>query len=438
MWDSGWNRIFSGKSEVPKDAYYGIFTVRAAKNFQISGLRAPKKIHPFTCPSQKGMHPSKHGARDSGKENRLSHLQASDEVLTGKSDDQFPLDIYQAGAGTPYNMNMNEVLANRALEILGFERGRYDVIGPNNHPNASQSSNDVIPTATRISVLSVQDFLPSLKKLENTLRDNGKRFSNIVKTGRIHYQDAVPFTLGQEFDSYANKMEGAEGYLLEASEHLKDLGIGGTAIGTGINTHPRFSEMTIKYLNNLTGLGFRVAADKIEKTQNFDDFVAVSNALRILSIDLLKISNDIKLLNSGPNAGIAEIMLPAVEPGSSIMPGKINPSIPECVDMVSFQIIGRDQTMMMSSANGVLELNVYVPIIMYDLTDSLSILKNALEMFADDCISGIVPNEEKIKEYLEHGLIITTALNPLYGYAKVARVGGGSAENGKNNQATTN
>lgn len=421
MAESRIERDFLGEVQVPKDAYYGVFTVRAGKNFQISGIRAPERFIHSLALLKKACALANMELKTLDPKLGTALVQAADEVLAGKHEGQFPLDVYQAGAGTPYNMNMNEVLANRALEILGHERGQYDIVNPNNHPNASQSSNDVIPTATRLAVLfAIKDFLPSLEKFENALRKKAKEFQHIVKTGRTHYQDAVPVTLGQEFEAYANKIRNAKKYILEAAEHLKELGIGGTAIGTGINTNPEFSRMTVKYLNGFTGFGFRVAEDKIEKTQNFDDFVGVSNALRILAIDLLKISNDFKLLNSGPNAGIAEIVLPEVEPGSSIMPGKVNPSVPECVDMVCFQVMGRDQTVMLGAANGVLELNVYTPVIMYDLMDSISILKNTLEMFAVVCVLGITANEKKMKEYLEKGLIIGTALNPIFGYAKVA------------------
>ncbi|MFA5077385.1 MAG: lyase family protein, partial [Candidatus Micrarchaeia archaeon] len=299
--------------------------------------------------------------------------------------------------------------------------GKYAIVNPNNHANMSQSSNDVIPTATRISALyALAELLPSLEKLEKALEMKAYAFSKMVKAGRTHYQDAVPITLGQEFSAYANRIRGARKRIADASEELKYLGIGGTAIGTGINTHPEFSALVVKKLDAETGFGLKIAVDKIDKTQNFDDFVSVSNSLRTLCVDLLKISNDLKLLNSGPNAGIAEIVLPEVEPGSSIMPGKVNPSIPECVDMVCFQVIGRDQAVVLGAANGVLELNVYTPLIMYDLLDSVSILKNAIEMFSDLCIEGIKPNEKKMNEYLENGLIIGTALNPVFGYEKVA------------------
>ncbi len=414
-------RDFLGEVQVPRDAYYGAFTVRASKNFQISGTRAPKIFIRSLATLKKAC--ALANVELSTLDSKIGDAvaRAADEVAAGKFDDQFPLDVYQAGAGTPYNMNMNEVLANRALELLGYERGRYDVVNPNNHPNASQSSNDAIPTAARISVLySVNDLVPSLEKLERALRGKANEFSHIVKVGRTHYQDAVPITLGQEFEAYANKVEGAKKYLLEAADHLRDLGIGGTAIGTGINTHPRFSEATVRHLNELTSLELRAAEDKIEKTQNFDDFVAVSNALRVLAIDLLKISNDLKLMNSGPNTGLAEIVLPEVEPGSSIMPGKVNPSVPECLDMVCFQIMGRDETVKLGAAGGVLELNVYAPIIMWDLVDSLQILRNALEMLSDRCVSGIAANEGKIREYAERSLIVGTALNPVFGYSRVA------------------
>ncbi len=421
MADYRTEKDFLGEVQVPKDAHYGIFTVRAMRNFQISGIRAPKRFIYSLALVKKACALANVELGTLDAKIGAALVQAADEVMAGKFDSQFPLDVYQAGAGTPYNMNMNEVLANRALEILGKEKGKYDLVRPNDHPNASQSSNDVIPTATRISIVyAVNDFLPSLDKLEKELRKKAKEFAGIVKTGRTHYQDAVPVTLGQEFEAYANKLANSRKYLLEAADHLKDLGIGGTAIGTGINTHPKFAEVTVDWLNKLTGLGFRVAADKIEKTQNFDDFLAVSGALRILAIDLIKISNDFKLLNSGPNAGIAEIVLPEVEPGSSIMPGKVNPSIPECVDMVCFQVIGRDQTVMLGTMNGVLELNVYTPIIMYDIHDSLSILGKTMEMFADLCVSGITPNEKKVREHLDRGLIIGTALNPIFGYKTVA------------------
>ncbi|MDD5337776.1 MAG: aspartate ammonia-lyase, partial [Candidatus ainarchaeum sp.] len=380
---------FLGSVEVPAEAYYGVFTVRALRNFSISGIKAPEKFIRSLALVKKAcaLANMELGLLDKRSGNAI--VQAADEVIKGKHTEQFPLDVYQAGAGTPYNMNMNEVLSNRALEILGQERGKYEIVNPNNHANMSQSSNDVIPTATRISVLyAIAELLPSLEKLEKALERKGDEFSKIVKTGRTHYQDAVPITLGQEFHAYANRIREAEKRIKNASEELKNLGIGGTAIGTGINTHPKFSGLVVERLNAESGFGLKVADDKIDKTQNFDDFVSVSNSLRMLCVDLLKISNDLKLLNSGPNAGIAEIMLPEVEPGSSIMPGKVNPSIPECLDMVCFEVMGRDQAVMLGAANGVLELNVYTPLIMHDLLDSLSILKNAIGMFSDLCIEG--------------------------------------------------
>lgn len=413
----------TGKICVPKHAYYGAFTTRALKNFQISGIKAPdyfkkalgliKKAAAITN-GELGVLPKKHAG---------AIVKAVDEFIAGKFDGEFTLDVFQAGAGTPFNMNLNEILANRANEILGGKKGKYSPIHPNNQVNAGQSSNDVIPTATRIAALfALKELLPEMAKLEKSLSKKAKEFGKIKKVGRTHLQDAVPITLGQEFLAYAAYTKRNLGRIKAQSEELKELGIGGTAVGTGINTHAKFAARIVKNLSGLCGFKFKESKNKFELTSSHTTFLQSAGALKSFATDLNKIANDLKLLGSGPKAGLREITLPEVQPGSSIMPGKVNPSIPECITMIYAQVAGNEHSIETACNEGHLELNVMCPVIMHNLLQSIQILTTGTKTFREKCIDGIKANKARIKELYDGSLCEATALVPKLGYDKVAEM----------------
>lgn len=410
-----------GPVHVPQDAYYGSFTARAMANFQISGMKAP-------IPFRRALGWIKLAAAQANfslgqlpeKQAKLIE-QAAQEFIDGKFDAEFCMDVFQAGAGTPYNMNANEIIANRANELAGEPKGTYRPVHPNNHVNMAQSSNDVIPTATRLAVLlGFLELKPALNQVIEALEKKAEEFKTIIKVGRTHLEDAVPVTLGQEFRAYASALRNGLYTLEEAYQSLCVLGIGGTATGTGINTHPEFQKTIVARLCELTGFELKPASNLIETTHSMAVFLKASSALRALAVELNRIANDLRLLNMGPKAGIAEITLPDVEPGSSIMPGKVNPSIAECMNMICFQVISNDQAVSLGAQGGQLELNWFTPLIMWNLMFSIQIFTNGLHMFRVDCIDGIVANEDHIKHLFEHSLVTATALAPYLGYHEVA------------------
>ncbi|MCX9010258.1 MAG: aspartate ammonia-lyase [Candidatus Methanoperedens sp.] len=411
-----------GKIEVPDGVLYGAFTTRASRNFRISGLRAkPEFIKSIALVKKAAaLANMRLGILDRKIGNAI--VQAAEEIIEGKYMDQFILDVFQAGAGTPFNMNTNEVIANVAIKKLGGKPGDYHIVHPNNHVNMAQSSNDVIPTSIRLSVLLT---LPALiKELEETalaFHVKAKEYDRVIKVGRTHLEDAVPIRYGQVFDGYASSLGKCIDRIKTAEKSMLELSIGGTAIGTGINTHPEFKQVIISELNKLTGLEF-YPGNSIMLSWSMAGFVEMSNSLRILASELNKISNDLRLLNSGPKAGIAEIILPEVEPGSSIMPGKVNPSIAEAVNMVCFQVTGNDHVVAAAAEAGQLELNVMTPLIAFDLLWSIELLTNTLRMFREDCVRGIVVNEKRCTELLENSLTLATVLNPYIGYENVAEL----------------
>ena len=409
-------RDVMGEIKVPLDSYYGAFTERAKINFRISGIKAHGEflIALSTIKKAAALANMELSQLDEKIGNAIS--KAADEVIAGKFDSYFILDVYQAGAGTPFNMNCNEIIANRATELLGGKLGEY-FVNPNNHVNMAQSTNDVIPTATRISVLYlINGLIREARKFEWSLRAKADEFKSILKVARTHWEDAVPITLGQEFESYAVSIAKCINRITDFSEELRELGIGGTAVGTGITTHPKFHETVTLKLKELTKLELRTTKNMIELTQNYNCFVSFSSSLKMLAIDLMRISNNLSILNSGPKGGISEIILPDVEPGSSIMPGKINPSIPECVIMVCLDVMGKDKTVELAANYSILELNVMCPIIAYNLLQSMKILTKALEMFREFCIDGIKADESRCRQLLENSTAISTALNPYLGY----------------------
>jgi len=411
-----------GEIKVPANSYYGAFTERARINFQISGIKAHKEFLVSLATIKKAAALANMELRQLDDKLGNAIVKAADEVINGRFDSYFILDVYQAGAGTPFNMNCNEIIANRATELLGGKLGQY-IANPNNHVNMAQSTNDVIPTATKLAILSMLENLTvEAEKFKDSLRKKAEEFKEILKVGRTHWEDAVPVTLGQEFESYAVAIEKGIKRIINNADELRELGIGGTAIGTGITTHPKFHETIVNKLKNLTRIDLKASNNLLEQTQNYNCFVSFSSSLKMLAIDLIRIANNLSILNSGPKAGIAEIMLPDVEPGSSIMPGKINPSIPECVLMVCFDVLGKDKTVEIAAQYSILELNAMCPIIAYNILQSMRILTNAMKMFREFCINGIEANEERCLELLHKSTAIATALNPYLGYQAVSKV----------------
>jgi aspartate ammonia-lyase len=421
-----------GEMAVPASAYYGAQTARAVQNFPISGL----KPHPAFVWAVVII--KKCAARANMSTGRLpveigsAIVAAADEVLAGGLADQFVVDPFQAGAGTSHNMNVNEVLANRALELLGRQRGDFSTLHPNDHVNMAQSTNDVIPTAIRLASLEMLDpLLEILEDLENRLAAKGVEFDPILKSGRTHLQDAVPIRLGQEFSAYATAIRRNRDGLESCIPALLELGIGGTAVGTGLNAEPSYIQGIMEELAVATGFPLVASADLFEAMQNMDPFLALSAALRRTAVTLGRIANDLRLLSSGPRTGLDEIRLPAVQPGSSIMPGKINPSMAEMTNMVCFQVMGCDQAVMLAVQAGQLELNVMMPLIAYNILFSMELLKNCVQKFTDSCITGIVANQERCRHYLEDSLGLVTVLAPSIGYNAAAEVAKESVTTGR-------
>lgn len=412
-----------GPQEVPVDAYYGLQTVRALENFPISGLRLHSKMVEATVMVKKAAALVNADLGLLKPEIGRAIAAAADEVLAGKFRDQFVVDVYQMGAGTSFNMNVNEVLANRAVELLGGKKGDYALAHPNDHVNMAQSTNDVIPTAMRMAArLLLAELLPALKNLEQALREKAKGFDGILKSARTHLQDAVPIRLGQEFAAYAVTIEKCQERIAAAARSLEELGIGGSAAGTGLNTHPEYRARLVEYLRAWTRIEWRNAPDMREAMQSNLPIAEASSALKLLALELTRICNDLRLLASGPTTGFAEIVLPAVQPGSSIMPGKVNPSMAEMLNMVCFQVIGNDLTVSMAVQAGQLELNVMMPVMAYNLHQSIKILKNAIQVFIDRCVGGIVADADRCRRYAESSMALATALNMSIGYARAAEV----------------
>jgi aspartate ammonia-lyase len=421
-----------GYKDIPADVYYGIQTARAVENFPISGLRAHTAlIRAIAMVKEAAAEANRElGLVDAKTANAI--IAAAKEVQEGKWDHAFVVDIFQAGAGVSFHMNTNEVIANRASELLGGSLGEYQHAHPNDHVNYGQSTNDVFPTAMRLAaLLELEKLYEALDGLSVASEEKGKEFHHILKSGRTHLMDAVPMRLGQEFAAYAGAIRRAKRAIQQQSELLRELGLGGSAVGTGINTHPDYREKAVANLARISGQKLTPVDDMRYAMQSNLAMASVSSALRNLALEVIRISNDLRLLSSGPNTGLAEINLPALQPGSSIMPGKINPVMAELAAMVSFQVIGYDTAVALAVQAGQLELNVMMPTMAHSVLTSITIMTNMLRQLSEFCIKGITANAKRCELYAQSTVSLATALNPYIGYAKAAEIAKESVATGK-------
>lgn len=416
---------FLGEKLIPIDRYYGIQTSRAAENFQVTGFPIssfPKLIRAIAAIKKAAAETNRQlGLLTDNIADVISS--ACDEILQNQLFEHFIVDLIQGGAGTSTNMNVNEVIANRALELLGHEKGQYHIVNPNDHVNLSQSTNDVYPTAIKIALIhSIQELLPTMTDLIHAFQSKEQEFGDVLKIGRTQLRDAVPMTLGQEFGAYATTLSEDIERLQEVSHLLAEINLGGTAIGTGINTDPRYSAIVCQELRDITGLNLKLSPNLIEATQDTGVFVLLSGILKRTAIKLSKICNDLRLLSSGPRAGLNEINLPAVQAGSTIMPGKVNPVIPEMVSQVCYHVLGNDLIVTLAAEAGQLELNAYLPLIAFSLSGSTRMLRNAMITLTNRCITGITANRDHCLQTVQNSLGIATALTPYIGYEKAAEI----------------
>lgn len=414
---------FLGEMEVPAEAYYGIQTLRAIENFPITGYRIHERLITAIAMVKKAA--ALANMDNHRLPSRIGHVivQAADEVIAGVWSEQFMVDPIQGGAGTSINMNANEVIANRAIELLGGLKGDYTAISPNSHVNMSQSTNDCFPTATHIAILFlIDELLKTIEGLHGAFLRKAEEFDGIIKMGRTHLQDAVPIRLGQEFAAYAKMLERDLLRIRQTKIHLYEVNMGATAVGTGLNADPRYISRVVQVLADISRYPLENAGHLPDATQNTDVYTEVSAALKICMINMSKVANDLRLMASGPRAGLGEIKLPARQPGSSIMPGKVNPVICEVVNQVAFQVIGNDHTICMASEAGQLELNVMEPVLVFNLLQSLSIMNNTLGAFQHYCIDGITADKERCEGYVSQSVGVITALNPYLGYEEAARI----------------
>ncbi|OTX78993.1 aspartate ammonia-lyase [Bacillus thuringiensis] len=423
---------FLGEKEVPNVAYYGVQTLRAVENFPITGYR----IHPSLITAMAIVKKAAalanmdtgYLAKDIGHE----IAEAAQEIVDGKFHDQFIVDPIQGGAGTSINMNTNEVIANRALERMGYEKGEYAKISPNTHVNMAQSTNDAFPTGIHIATLMMlEELLITMEELHAAFRAKAKEFDHVIKMGRTHLQDAVPIRLGQEFEAYSRVLARDIKRIKQSRQHLYEVNMGATAVGTGLNANPTYIEQVVKHLRTFSGFPLVGAEHLVDATQNTDAYTEVSAALKVCMMNMSKIANDLRIMASGPRVGLAEIQLPARQPGSSIMPGKVNPVMAEVINQVAFQVIGNDHTICLASEAGQLELNVMEPVLVFNLIQSISIMNNGFRVFREYCIKGITANEELLKQYVEKSVGIITAVSPHIGYEAASRIAREAIETGK-------
>ncbi|WP_155591006.1 aspartate ammonia-lyase [Lysinibacillus cavernae] len=414
---------FLGERVLPAEAYYGIQTLRATENFPITGYTIHSSLIKAMGIVKKAAALSNMEVHLLSKEIGEAIVEAAQEVIDGKWDAEFIVDPIQGGAGTSINMNANEVIANRALEILGKEKGDYHTVSPNSHVNMSQSTNDAFPTAIHIAVLNlIDELLVTMDYMQSVFHQKAEQFAHVIKMGRTHLQDAVPIRLGQEFEAYCRVLNRDIVRIRQTRPNLYDVNMGATAVGTGLNAFPDYIKSVDEHLADISGLPLKGATHLVDATQNTDAYTEVSGALKICMINMSKIANDLRLMASGPRAGLGEILLPARQPGSSIMPGKVNPVMPEVLNQVAFQVIGNDHTISLASEAGQLELNVMEPVLVFNLIQSISIMNNVFHAFTENCLKDIEANEARMKEYVEKSVGVLTAVNPHVGYEVAARL----------------
>lgn len=422
---------FLGSMEIPKEVYYGIQTMRAIENFPITGLKVDQElIRAFAIVKKSAAQANAEtGHLDPTIANAI--VQAADEIIAGKWHDQFLVDPIQGGAGTSLNMNANEVIANRALEILGHEKGNYSTISPNSHVNMAQSTNDAFPTAIHVStVYLLKELLDVMENMVSTFEEKAKEFDHIIKMGRTHLQDAVPIRLGQEFRAYAKVLRRDMKRIAQTKEDLYEINLGATAIGTCLNADAAYIKSAVEFVEENTGLPFRQCEDHVDGTQNTDIYTEVSSALKICMLNMSKICNDLRLMASGPKTGFAEILLPERQPGSSIMPGKVNPVMLEVINQIAFQVAGNDATIGMASEAGQFELNVMEPVLVFNLLQSIRIMSNGFTAFTNYCLKDIKANEKVLRENVERSIGVITAIAPHVGYETASKLAREALETG--------
>lgn len=423
---------FLGVKEVPIDAYYGVQTLRAVENFPITGYKLDKDLIIIMAVVKKAAALANQAIGRLTREKAEAICQASDEIIDGRWHDQFIVDPIQGGAGTSINMNANEVIANRGLELMGKEKGEYFYLHPNIDVNMAQSTNDVFPTAIHLSTYkALESLLNTMEKMREEFNRKAIEFDSVIKIGRTHLQDAVPIRLGQEFRAYTNVIERDIKRIKKSKENLLEINMGATAVGTGLNAEPAYIKRVVRYLGDISGIPVIPANDLVDATQNTDIYVEISSNLKICMVSMSKIANDLRLMASGPRAGFFEINLPPRQPGSSIMPGKVNPVMPELINQIAFQVIGNDQTISLASEAGQFELNVMEPVLLFNLLQSISIMNNGFRVFTDYCISSITANEQVLREYVEKSVGLLTAVNPHIGYNVASKIARESIINGK-------
>lgn len=423
---------FLGTKEVPVDAYYGIQTIRAVENFPITGNKLHEELIKALAIVKKAAALANTEVGLLSGEIGQAIVEASQEIIEGKLHEQFIVDPIQGGAGTSMNMNANEVIANRALELIGKKKGDYAAISPNSHVNMAQSTNDSVPTAIHVAVLNVLDgLLAVMEDMKAAFGEKEKEFDHVVKMGRTHLQDAVPIRLGQEFGAYSRVIDRDIKRIRRSKDGLFEVNLGATAVGSGLNADPKYIELAVEYLQDISGLPMVAAENLVDATQNTDAYTEVSAALKICMTNMSKIANDLRFMASGPRAGLAELNLPARQPGSSIMPGKVNPVMAELINQIAFQVMGNDQTVTLASEAGQFELNVMGPVLVYNLLDSITVMTNGFRVFTEYCVSGITANEERMRNYVESSVGIITAVNPHIGYETAAAIAREAIETGR-------
>ncbi|SCW35795.1 aspartate ammonia-lyase [Paenibacillus tianmuensis] len=423
---------FLGTKEVPVHAYYGVQTMRAVENFPITGYRIHKELIIAMATVKKAAAIANMEIGQLNPNLGKVIVQAAEEIIAGQWHDQFIVDPIQGGAGTSINMNTNEVIANRGIELLGGEKGNYFTLSPNTHVNMAQSTNDAFPTAIHIAVLTLLDqLLEVMNELHEGFEAKAKEFDSVIKMGRTHLQDGVPIRLGQEFEAYRRVLARDIKRITQTRQHLYEINMGATAVGTGLNADPRYIKRVAELLAELSGFPLVSAEHLVDATQNTDAYTEVSAALKVCMINMSKVANDLRLMASGPRTGLSEISLPARQPGSSIMPGKVNPVMCEVVNQVAFQVIGNDHTICLASEAGQLELNVMEPVLVFNLLQSLSMMSQVFKVFKTYCLDGIQANIDHCKEYVERSVGVITALNPHLGYEPVARIAREAIETGR-------